>query len=87
MRSQWFKSQVSFSGGICEDKIWKCQFAVKWGSAQKWSPTQEDIEGERNGSDKKMEEMGGVFAAFCGADGGRKPDGAGGNAEHDGFSR
>ena len=35
---------------------------------------------------EKVEKMGGVFAAFCGAGGGRKPDGAGGNAEHDGFS-
>ena len=35
---------------------------------------------------EKVEKMGCVFAAFCGAGGGRKPDGAGGNAEHDGFS-
>ena len=42
--------------------------------------------GMKNERYEKVEEMGGVFAAFCGAGGGRKPDSAGGNAEHDGFS-
>ena len=42
--------------------------------------------GMKNERYEKVEKMGGVFAAFCGAGGGRKPDGAGVNAEHYGFS-
>ena len=35
---------------------------------------------------EEVEEMGGIFTAVRDACGGRKPDGAGGNAEYDGFS-